>query len=119
MDGTYIALSQPFFLTQQKNVNKFKRLPASTPAATHKRTAREADFEIAHLEAIVKCLPADPMRAPGLTPAYWRSRATALERNYMLLPPQTARINALHRAIDEFEGATAESAPLKEERAAA
>ncbi|BAO93041.1 hypothetical protein BRPE67_FCDS00680 (plasmid) [Caballeronia cordobensis] len=37
----------------------------------------------------------------------------------MLLPPQTARINALHRAIDEFEGATAESAPLKDERAAA
>ncbi len=43
----------------------------------------------------------------------------ALDRNYMLLPLQTARINALHRAIDEFEGATAESAPLREERAAA
>ena len=89
------------------------------PAATQKRTAREADFGIAHLEAIVKCLPSNPSGAPGLTPAYWRSRATALDRNYTLLPPQTARINALHRAIDELERATAESAPPREERAAA
>ncbi|VXC83538.1 conserved hypothetical protein [Burkholderia sp. 8Y] len=86
-----------------------KRLSGSAAVAQinlPKRTARDAEVELSHLETVFRSL--SPSTTPAVFgPVYWRSRVAALDRHYMLLVPQRARLAALARSIDELETALA------------
>ncbi|WP_248324028.1 MULTISPECIES: hypothetical protein [unclassified Caballeronia] len=78
-----------------------------------KRTARDAEVELSHLESVFRSL--SPGSIPAvLGPAYWRSRVSALDRQYMLLVTQRARLATLIRSIDDLETALAAAAPSRD-----
>jgi len=76
----------------------------ATPAVL-RHTARDAELELTHLEAVFRSLGSSSVAPTVLSPRYWRARVEELDRHYMLLVPQRARVEALRRTIDDVETA--------------
>lgn len=80
-----------------------------------KRTPRDADAELAHLELAVAALLLMPGAFP-LRPSYWRARLRELDGQYALLAPQKARLAALGLKIDAVEVTLATVVPQRTQR---
>ena len=69
------------------------RAPAASPGMP-KRTSREADRELAHIQEVVMAVRATSVPLP-ISVGYWRTRIHELRLAYALLPVQVARLSAL------------------------
>ncbi|KND59958.1 hypothetical protein BVER_04716c [Candidatus Burkholderia verschuerenii] len=86
-------------------MNKIAHAKAA-PSQPLKRTSRDAEAELLHLESILTYLAgahadARPL-ASGFTSEYWQARVGALESGHMLLAAQRVRLVALKAMADSL-----------------
>ena len=84
-----------------------------------KRTPRDAEVELAHIESTLRIIARSHFPALPLGPAYWRARVREIHSLYTLLPSHEKRLLVLGREIDTFESTLATAAsPAPRQKAA-
>lgn len=74
--------------------------PATSPGVP-KRTSREADRELAHLQEVVTAVRATSVPLP-ISVRYWRARLHELRIAYALLPVQVVKLSALELDVENI-----------------
>jgi len=75
---------------------------------SRKRTSRDADVELRHLESMLAGVARAARSAP-FSPTYWKARVREVYARYTLLASQTARLVTIEREIAALEAALAAS----------
>jgi hypothetical protein len=87
----------------KENVRTMKEtFPHREPSGARKRTPRDADPELLHLESVLAAVSRSACLSP-LGPAYWKARVHDIRGQYALLASQTNRLAVLEREIDALE----------------
>jgi hypothetical protein len=112
--GTRVAIRWPSKKIRPTMSNPIRVNMTVAPSSAPRRAARDAESELSHLEAVLRSLALSQTPPTVLGPNYWRARVLELDRQYMLLASQRARLEPLRRAIDEVETALASVTPRSE-----
>ena len=68
-----------------------------------KHTSRAAEFELAHLEEMIRAVLRSEGKGLNIGTQYWRTRFRQFESAYAFLPVQQKRVEALERMIADIE----------------
>ncbi|QIN66522.1 hypothetical protein SBC1_65690 (plasmid) [Caballeronia sp. SBC1] len=74
-----------------------------TPTSEGPRTSTQADAELQHIERAIGQLRAMSQKPAGtLNVEYWHERLNAVCTDYVLVPAQRRRVDALRKVLDSF-----------------